>query len=334
MTEIVFDFSSSPSGGGLRRVSAYVDYFSKSSIKTHFFISDALSFKGDVSRKVKTTIVKKSNFDKLTLRNDYFSVIQSTPQWLYSYGIPIRSKIAVQNWLHVSNVMPFTFRECTLRRSLYWKSFAQFQQHRLFAHNADYISGESQFTIDKFKDVLGWKGSAEVLKNGVTRVDLGMRAKENYALVVGTDTYKRADLSYAIFRNLRSRLNLNSIVFVGDPDGIPPMIRNSADVFLEQKLTNEELVSRFERASYFISTSEVENSSLAALEGLSLTGKAILSDIPSHREMLINEPEEIILDGKTYLLVDNENMQLSDMPQWDIEIEKMLSLMRGHQRLA
>ena len=41
--DIVFDFSSSPSGGALLRIEAYASFFSKSSLETLFFVHQEIA---------------------------------------------------------------------------------------------------------------------------------------------------------------------------------------------------------------------------------------------------------------------------------------------------
>jgi glycosyltransferase involved in cell wall biosynthesis len=78
----------------------------------------------------------------------------------------------------------------------------------------------------------------------------------------------------------------------------------------------------------FVSTSEVENSSVAVLEGLSFCSSVLLSDIPSHREML-NDESCILktVHGRSYLLVEDVGNARDLQPSWCQVIETMLAAM-------
>jgi hypothetical protein len=339
--ELVFDFSSSAQGGALRRLNAYADYFSGHALTTHFFINDAVASKHEIASKVSTSFVGKSGLSKLTLDTrhllgpDARTQWSPRPRWGFSYGIPVRTGFAEKHWLHLSNALPFMYNQCSLSRRLRLKSFAQLQQYRYCAGNIDVMSGESYFTIERATTALRWSGQTTLLRNGVTAfevpstksTDFPEQIQEHYALAVGTEDYKRIDLTFELYRAMKNELGLKSLVIVGNPAGVPPLVRQSPDVSCEWGLSHEALIARFRRADYFLSTSEVENSSLAVLEGLTLNGKAILSDIPSHREMLQHEPSRFVVGGRGYLRIDSTAPNAAVLPDWNVEIGRMLSVM-------
>jgi len=79
----------------------------------------------------------------------------------------------------------------------------------------------------------------------------------------------------------------------------------------------------------FISTSEIENSSNAVLEALALGETVVLSDIPSHRELIGNGAgQPLVADGLRYLQLDAGACTL-DFSQysWNKTISYMLSTM-------
>lgn len=326
--ELVFDFSSSAKGGSLPRINAYVDYFSGHPIRTHFLISDDLKNKQEIASKVSASIIQKNGLSKLTIGSDHLFSLGTSPKWCFSYGIPVKTRFAEKHWLHLSNVLPFTYKQCTLSWQLRLKSMWQFQQYKYCASNVDLLSGESNFTVTSACIALGWAGRTALLRNGVTPFPVAHPQKERYALAVGTETYKRIDLTYEVFSAIRQQLGLTSLVIVGNPASVPEFVRNAPDVICETGLSHEALMSRYRRANYFISTSEVENSSLAVLEGLSLTRNAILSDIPSHREMLQTTPDTLRVGGKSYLRCDATAPNVAVLPSWDVEIGRMLHLMQ------
>jgi hypothetical protein len=323
--DILFDFSSSPVGGGLRRLEAYAEYFSRSSLKTHFFVHDQALNRNSIQRLVPTTLVHKTSASKLLLRNRYFSEITVGAKWLYSYGIPIKRGLAERNWLHISNVLPFFLFHATVDPSLFSKNLILLMQFRANCRNNDIISAESNFSVERYVKLTGWNGKSMILKNGLHEVDSEPEPKQPYAVAVGTLSYKRIDLTYQLFQGLKTSLGLKKLLIVGDSTRVPEVIRTAFDVEVQGFLPDAEMQSTLKRASYFFSTSEVENSSCAVLEGLQLTQKAVLSNIPSHLEMLRKDVAlNLPYRGIDYLIVDQTNVNEDAIVKWSAEIEKML----------
>ncbi|MEM9008947.1 MAG: glycosyltransferase, partial [Cyanobacteria bacterium P01_F01_bin.86] len=305
MPDLVFDFSSSPEGGSLRRLHAYVDYFEKSPLLTHFFVSAGLDDPERIYDKVKSTSVAKSNVDKVLVRTRYLDQLKQQPKWFFSYGLPVSRPIGESNWMHISNVLPFSYAHCTLDKHLKRKSWLQQLQFKHFAGNNDVVSGESQFAVDSYQTTTKYTGETFVARNGVTRFPRTHEPREAYALAVGTHSYKRVDLTYELFLAERERLGVHKLKLIGDLSSVPEHVANADYIECYSYLSQEDLIAAFNQASLFISTSEVENSSLAVLEALTLTGKAVLSDIPSHREMLEHSKvREFHLNGRNYLEVE------------------------------
>ena len=325
MYDILFDFSSSPAGGGLRRLEAYAEYFSQSTLKIHFFIHTAASNRDRIQQLVPTTLVHKTSVSKVWLNKDYLKKNGMGSKWLFSYGIPTKRGFAEQNWLHISNVLPFFFFHVTVAPNIFLKLCLLRQQFKSNYLNNDIISAESDFSIKMYIDVTGWEGGALLLRNGLHKRDIRLESKQPYAVAIGTHSYKRIDLTYEVFQKLKEDLDLNKLLIVGDSKRIPLAIRKAVDVQVEDFLPEAVLLSSLKRASYFISTSEVENSSCAILEGLQYTQKAILSNIPSHLEMLrSNSGKHFQLQGKDYLIVNHNDVRDGAMVEWSNEIGGML----------
>ncbi len=325
MYDIIFDFSSSPAGGGLRRLEAYAEYFSQSHLKTHFFIHASARNRDRIQQLIPATLVQKSFASKALVNNDYLKEIDFKAKWLFSYGIPTKRSKAEQNWLHVSNVLPFFIFHATSTPGLFFKMSILRQQFKANFRNNDIVSAESNFSIKMYINVTGWIGDTLILRNGIYKEDPVLEYKQPYAIAVGTHSYKRIDLTYKIFTGLKEDLGLKKLLIVGDSKLIPGSIRSAIDVDIRNFLPEAELQSCLKRASYFISTSEVENSSCAVLEGLRLTKTAILSDIPSHQEMFREDSVQSFQhQGADYLIVNQSDVRSDVMVDWDIEIEKML----------
>ena len=328
MYDILFDFSSSPTGGGLRRLDAFAEYFSRSPLKTHFFVhADALN-RVKIQQLVSTTLVKKTGVQKIMLKNEYLKRIGVSAKWLFSYGIPTKRGFAEHNWLHISNVLPFTIFHATVGPGLFLKMYLLRQQYKANSRNNDIISAESDFSVKTYIKVADWTGEFQVLRNGIHEVNSGIEPKQPYAIAVGTLSYKRIDRTYQLFQGLKNDLGLEKLLIVGDSFRIPEKIRNAIDVETKDFLPENEMQSSLKRASYFISTSEVENSSCAVLEGLQLTRKAVLSRIPSHLEMLTKDMvHPLKYEGIDYLIVDHADISDDAMASWPDEIRKMLQRM-------
>jgi glycosyltransferase involved in cell wall biosynthesis len=329
MYDILFDFSSSPVGGGLRRVEAYAEYFSHSPLKIHFFIHEEARNRNRIQQLVPTTLVHKTSISKLSLSKDYLKKFDASAKWLFSYGIPTTRGYAEKNWLHISNVLPFSLFKATLSPSLFLKMYILRQQYKINFLNNDIISAESNFSIQMYISVTGWKGLYLLLRNGVNVTLPAFESiKQKYAIAVGTHSYKRIDLTYKLFQKLKDDLGLNKLLILGNPAQIPKLIRRALDVEIRDFMPDDELVRTLKTASYFISTSEVENSSCAVQEGLQFTKKAILSNIPSHQEMLQKNAECLTrYKGMDYLIVDQSDLSVESMADWTNEMGKMLMYM-------
>jgi glycosyltransferase involved in cell wall biosynthesis len=325
MYDILFDFSSSPAGGGLRRLEAYAEYFSRSPLKIHFFVHAAASNLDKIQRLVPTTLVHKTGASKVRLNKDYIKKIGTGAKWLFSYGIPTKRGYSDQNWLHISNVSPFFFFHMTVSTKFFLKMLLLRWQFKVNCQNNDIISAESDFSIKMYVDLTGWGGESLLLRNGLDKEEPDLEIKQPYAIAIGTHSYKRIDLTYKVFQALKDDLGLKKLLIVGESKQIPLAIRTAFDVEAKGFIPNTATKSMLRSASYFISTSEVENSSNAVLEGLQHTKKAILSNIPSHQEMLKSDSDkQFQFQGKDYLIVNQNDVSDDAIAEWSSEISKML----------
>jgi glycosyltransferase involved in cell wall biosynthesis len=277
---------------------------------------------------VSATFVTKSALQKLTLGTGHMTDLVKSTRWLHSYGIPVRKHAADNMWLHLSNALPFYYKNCSLPTQLRLKSLMQLQQFNLCKDAYDVVSGESQFTLDQYSRSLNWRGPTLVLRNGLAPFVRRHPPKEAFAIVVGTESYKRLDRTIEVFEAVKARLSLNELVIVGHPDKIAARIKSLPFVKCRFAVPQAELEDLYEKASLFISTSEVENSSVAVLEGLQITGSVLVSAIPSHLEMLDPESEKITIQGLPYVFAQSHQTGTLRLPTWTEEIEKMLDRMR------
>ena len=151
----------------------------------------------------------------------------------------------------------------------------------------------------------------------------------NYAIAVGTHNYKRLDITYKVFSSIKNVFKLERLKIIGNEDNVSKNIRCQDDVKLISSLCDEEYFLTLSRAEIFISTSIVENSSNAVIEGLSLSKKIIISDIPSHREILtFANGSNSNIAGYDMLVFDKKSISINKLESWHLIINKMLSEMK------
>ena len=117
--------------------------------------------------------------------------------------------------------------------------------------------------------------------------------------------YKKLNIAFRLFRFLQEKdTQLKTFFIVGNRDDLPWKIRTNKNVIVDIGSNRESLIHLLSSANYYISASQIENSSIAALEGLVFSKSVILSDIPSHREMLKDmDFEELYIDGMNDLFL-------------------------------
>ena len=95
-------------------------------------------------------------------------------------------------------------------------------------------------------------------------------------------------IALELFYQIKKANNLKKFIVVGPTNNLPRSVINDKLVEIKPNLSREDLLILLYNAEYYISASQIENSSNAALEALLLSKNIILSNIPSHNEMLRN----------------------------------------------
>jgi glycosyltransferase involved in cell wall biosynthesis len=128
---------------------------------------------------------------------------------------------------------------------------------------------------------------------------------------------------------MQATRRLDKLLVVGDAEHIPLSVKRKPYVECLGTLPRHEVVQHVRQSQVFISTSEIENSSNAVLEALAMGGTVVLSDIPSHRELIGNSAvEPLVVDGLRYLQLDASACVLDLAPySWNKTIFHMLSTM-------
>jgi len=329
--DIVFDFSSSPQGGSIKRIAAYLNYFSKSPIRTLFLLQAAVA--DQLGPKVGVDIVKirKSAFLRALGISEYLGFLKVKPTWLFSYGIPIYQPVAQHHWFHISNTLPFALDSLPKSSINYYRQAVLQRQLRKHSPLCDVVSAESRFALNLYEAIDLGHPQQVVLRNGISPGALDFTntvpATPKHAIAVGTSTHKRIALTGVVFDALKAELGLSKLVIIGHPSEMPADLLHRIDVELLHPMPESQYWPLLAQASVFISTAVIENSSNAVLEALALCPLVILSDIPSHREMVeADDIDSLIVEGQPHFRHDNRRSTLR-LPVWDDSISVMLGKM-------
>jgi glycosyltransferase involved in cell wall biosynthesis len=334
MYDIIFDFSSSPIGGSLRRLLAFTIFFTKSDLKVKFLIHpSAVQIVKDVDCQ-SYEIVHKTILDKIFFSTGYLKKYKKRTKWFFSYGIPIKNKIGIKNWLHISNVLPISQKKISTGLINKLKILLQRFYFKKYSINPDIVSGESTFTLNEYEMLVG-KISSFLLPNGITPINIDninctmeFIHGKNYAVAVGTASYKRIDKTFQLFREIKDKNSLGMLIIVGHKNNVSKALQRRADIHIVSDLSDEEYFRLLKNARVFISTSEIENSSCAVLEAALYVKTCYLSIIPSHMEMMNEEFYiERYSDDVFKLEKRNEVDKLISYYSWNDTIRKMLNIM-------
>ena len=334
MYDIIFDFSSSPKGGSLRRLDAYALYFSNSYLKTKFLVHPNALFVMEKYINLNFSVIKKSYLDKILLNSKYLNLYRFRTKWFFSYGIPLKNEVGIGNWLHISNVLPFSNGDISL--SLYSRIKILIQKYYFVKYSLipTIISAESQFTIQQYQLFCHVK-KFSILNNGINIINKNkIREKKflinnNYAIAIGDSSYKRIDNTYSLFKKIKRFESLDYLVIVGQDKNVRKKYKNYFDIIYISNITDDDLYNIMNYASIFISTSEIENSSCAVLEASMYVDCCYLSNIPSHVELIDTDFFNILEKNKDYLKIQKNylNNQKDKYFLWNHSIEVMLANM-------
>ena len=232
------------------------------------------------------------------------------PEVYFSYGIPVFYKIGKINWFHISNSLSLKTRDIILP---FFKRVQMLVLKKRIIRSmkiTDISTGESEFSINLLKDenkknilscfyrVLPNGFDISILDNIINK---NRQEHDKYAITIGTFTYKRIDLAVRLFHQIRKKNNLKKFIVIGEINGLSKSILNDNLVEFRSNISREELFYLLYNSEFYISASQIENSSIAALEALLLSKNIILSNIPSHNEMLRNlKTKNIILQNSNH----------------------------------
>ena len=244
----LFNFAVTTTGGGLKRLYAYSEWFNKKG-GALFIIHPKCNFLKKKFPNNKYFIVFQYHFERIFNDCKYLIKIKkkiNKPDLYYSYGIPIYYNFGKINWLHISNILPFksarmglTFFDKFIRLALLgWKMKKNFK-------NSDIVSAESQNSLNVIRNnnikelFLSLNGSDDELNYLKNK---SIPNKENIVVLIGTQKYKALLDAYKIFKYLKKKNNFLKLVLVGDKNSIPKHFINNKNVILKGVINQNEVI--------------------------------------------------------------------------------------------
>ena len=338
----LFNFSASWTGGGLVRALETIKWFNNNEGAV-FILNTKLRNKVTNYSKNRYYFIKTNRIKRVINENYYLPDILDevgTPDIYFSFGIPINEKIGKINWFHLSNALNLITHNINL--SLLKKIKMKFLKKKIkkSLKIIDIATAESEFSLELLKKVNKNKVDNlifEVLPNGynIEKLNEVFNKDRNnindYAISIGTYSYKRLDLVIKIFYKLReTNVHLNKIIIIGNSKYIQQNIIMDPRVEIIEFLDNDLIYNLLYNSEFYISASEIENSSIAVLESLLLSKNSILSKIPSHMELISNLDYNLfpnVINKSKFVLINNyKNREKLKFPSWNDVFSKLLSV--------
>jgi glycosyltransferase involved in cell wall biosynthesis len=316
----LFNFSSSYIGGGLIRTLETVKWFDNNR-GAYFIINNKIKHKVSVYNKKNRYFFIKDHKIRRLINDGYYMprIIKKIgrPDIYFSYGIPVFNDIANINWFHISNSLTLKTKDISL--PFFKRIQMKILKKRIIKSMkiTNISTGESKFSINLLRDENKNQNLTcfyDVLPNGFDNsllrgvLEKGREESEKYGITIGTFTYKKIEIALKLFHQIKNKYNLKKFIIIGNPNEVPKFIINDRFVEFRSNISREELFYLLYNSEFYISASQIENSSIAALEALLLSKNIILSNIPSHNEMLINfKTKNLILESSntTFKVVKN-----------------------------
>ncbi|MBT4950743.1 MAG: glycosyltransferase [Pelagibacteraceae bacterium] len=331
----LFNFSSSWVGGGLIRTIETVKWFDNN-MGAYFILNDRIKDKISKYNNNKYFFVSDNKMKRLFSDGYYIPKIIAEigrPDIYFSYGIPVFNDIAKINWFHISNALTLKTENISLPLKTRLQMLILKRRIIKSIKYTHIATGESEFSVNLLKEQVNkrnLKCHFDVLPNGYyinplkEIVNKKREVLSKYAVTIGTYKYKKIKVAIELFHQIKEANNLKKFIIVGRTNNIPKSVINDKFVEIKPSLSRKNLLSLLYSAEYYISASQIENSSNAVLEALLLSKNIILSDIPSHNEMLRNfKTKKIILNNLKFNALENINNNKIDAISW-IEVSKKL----------
>lgn len=335
MNNFLFNFSSSYSGGGLKRLVAYLEWFDNN-VGAHFIVNHRikdlpLDNKNNTLHYVDSSKIQKS-LNNQNYLVDIVSQIGADIDLYYSYGIPVPYKVGQVNWFHLSNVLPLVSHSeygLPLLRSIELKWLGKLIKRSY--KNAEVLSAESNYSLNLLPS--SSKYIRVVSPNGSDKeIELFGQSKEykvnNIAVIVGTYSFKDLESSYKVFLKLKETYKELIMVIVGDSSMISSEIVSDKSVDITGEIDHKEVIDLLSSAKFYINTSKVENSWNAASEGVLLASESYVSRIEPHFELLTTiANNNYVFDGDL-IHVKRKNISVENLMAWSDIIQNMIKLVK------
>jgi hypothetical protein len=340
MYSILFNFSSSYSGGGLKRLEEFSNWFSSNG-GASFLINKRSSFLIKKYPNNEYFLINESKLSRLLNIEKYLylnNIKNRKFDLYYSYGIPITRKSAAINLLHISNVLPFV-------NGMYGHSFVSKLKFILLKKyfiksfsNTDVLSAESEYSISLFEK--SFNKLKFVSKNGSNEeIDLYFKRDKNeqfkdFAVILGTHKHKFLEISYQKFKELNEIFPELRLKIIGEISPIPQIILKDKFVEVTGVIDRSEARKIISDARYYISTTLIENSFNAAAEGIFLARESYISSIGPHLELLKDLPYQIEknMNFKIDLLhIDSDNLDTRNLVTWEQVILDIIKIYESNR---
>ena len=327
--DIIFDFSVSPVGGGLKRLLEYIKYFDQSQAKVLFLVHPRTCEILKGYKNVHIDYVSRSIVKRLLFDSSYVSRYRDKSKCFFSYGIPIYQRMSNLDWFHLSNTLPFAYKKCSVSRVSKLKNFLLFRMFKKGASNPDIVSAESQFSLDLYSSRCGKPKESIILRNGVDSIHFNNESipeRLPTVLTVGVEGYKRIVKVFNEFLNMRKTMGIEKLIIVGPLKKVPKYIVQTDGVRVTGQIAKEEITPLYSTSQFYISASEIENSSNAVIEAVAGGATCILSKIPSHLEMF-DYDENLYCNydiGEEFFVADATHLKSKQKQMWKEIIEIML----------
>lgn len=297
----LFDFSSSPVGGGLKRLLEYMVLMPKilPEKDVWFIVHRMANIPLGILNSSQVIRSETPRWKRLFFEGSdawKFYKAKGPIEYYFGYGIPIQKKIGRINWVHISNALTLKTNGFTLKPKRRIEMSMLGYRFDKAKRIAEIMSAESDFALGLLASRQS-KSFPEyvLLPNGVDiKLDenIGELNMENfpeipYFLTVGTASYKRIETAYSVAEHLSNMLGAPSwkLICIGADDEVTLNQRQREHVVFLNHVPHSDLKQLLKKCLAYISASEVENSSNAALESVVMAPMTILSDIPAHREL-------------------------------------------------
>jgi len=338
----LFNFSVSKTTGGLKRLFHFAKWFHQNG-GAYFIIHPECDFLLKKFPNNRYFVIYQNSLRRIFNDYKYLSLIKKEITQFdlyYSYAIPVYYHFGKINWFHVSNILPLSSRPWNLKLSLFDRflrlNLLGFKIKKNF-QNADIVSAESKNSLKIIKNqnikefFLSINGSDDELNYLEKKLKV---AKENIAIIIGTQNYKAILESFFVFEYLKKQNKLLKLIIIGNSKNIPKKIINNNSVTLMNTIKHNEVIEFLQKSKYYISTTKIENSFNAASEGIIFCNESYISDIPPHRELLENETYEIVSIPKLshkMIKTKKNDIKGKNLITWDNVIKNILKKVESYK---